>query len=119
MGLVPKNGKDFDGRFERMFQLEAAFPSIELGQYAGRFERWLHAAFFRLDRNAGMRKEDSVRRLKGKFHPIDIDTCKNLLTDIKAQKIPRGLRTAHSEYIRRKPSSSFSPYGKFIPSIRM
>ena len=85
-GWFKKNGKDFDGCFERTFQLEAAFPSIELGQYAGKFEQWLHATFFRFDRNADMRKEKGVRRLKGKFHPIDIDTCKDLLNDLNARK---------------------------------
>ena len=85
-GWFKKNGKDFDGHFERTFQLKAAFPSVELRQYAGRFEQWLHATFFRFDRNANMRKEEGIRRLKDKFHPIDIDTCKDLLDDINTQK---------------------------------
>ena len=79
------SGKDFDGRFERTFQLKNAFPSINLRQYAGRFEKWLHATFFR-NRDAALRYEHGVRILKDKFHPIDIDTCKDLLTDINAQK---------------------------------
>ena len=78
-------GKDFDGRFERTFQLKDAFPSINLRSYAGRFEKWLHATFFR-SRDAAMRYEHGIRILKNKFHPIDIDTCKDLLNDINACK---------------------------------
>ena len=78
-------GKDFDDRFERTFQLKDAFPSVNLRQYAGRFEKWLHQTFFR-NRDATMRYEYGVRILKNKFHPIDVDTCKDLLTDINTQK---------------------------------
>ena len=33
-----------------------------------------------------MRYEHGIRLLKDKFHPIDIDACKDLLNDINAQK---------------------------------
>ena len=78
-------GRDFDGRFERTFQLKQAFPSINLRQYAGRFEKWLHATFFR-NRDIAARYEHGIRILKDKFHPIDLDTCKDLLNDINARQ---------------------------------
>ncbi len=81
-----KKGVDEDGVFARPLQLKQAFPSIKIEPYAGMFENWLHTVFFRFDRNASMRKEDGIRRLKDKFHPIDIDTCKDLLNDINARK---------------------------------
>ena len=81
-----KKGIDEDGVFARPLQLKQAFPSIELQPYASTFENWLHAVFFRFDRNAGMRKEHSIQILKDKFHPIDIDTCKDLLDDINLHK---------------------------------
>ena len=81
-----KHGIDQDGVFARPLQLKQAFPSIELQPYVSVFENWLHAVFFRFDRNAGMRKEEGVRILKDKFHPIDLDTCKDLLDDINARQ---------------------------------
>ncbi len=84
--VLHTKGTDEDGVFARPLQLKQAFPSIELQPYAGAFENWLHAVFFRFDCNAGMRKEEGVCRLKDKFHPIDIDTCKDLLDDINARK---------------------------------
>ena len=82
-----KKRTDYDGHFERTFQLKQAFPSIEL-EYAGKLETWMNCTFFRFEHNRNVipYREQGVRLLKDKFHPIDIDTCKDLLNDINAHK---------------------------------
>ncbi len=82
-----KKRTDYDGHFERTFQLKQAFPSIEL-EYAGKFETWVNCTFFRFEHNRNVipYREHGVRLLKDKFHPIDIDTCKDLLDDINTHK---------------------------------
>ena len=88
-GWFEKNGTDLDGHFQRTFQLKDAFPSIEL-RWAGAFENWLYCTFFRYNLNDNRiyenRYELGIYALKDKFHPIDVDTCKDLLTDINARK---------------------------------
>ena len=80
-----KKGKDDDGRFSRVFQLKSAFPDIRI-EAVNEFTQWLHRSFFRFSRKPQMRKEYGIQILKDKFHPIDIDTCKDLLDDINARK---------------------------------
>ena len=80
-----KKGKDDDGRFPRVFQLKSAFPDIRI-EAVNEFTQWLHRSFFRFSRKPQMRKEYGIQILKDKFHPIDIDTCKDLLDDINARK---------------------------------
>ena len=80
-----KEGKDDDKRFARVFQLKQAFPSIRI-EAVNEFTQWLHRSFFRFSRKPQMRKEDGIRRLKDKFDPVDLDTCKDLLSDINARK---------------------------------
>jgi len=80
-----KKGKDDDGRFPRVFQLKSAFPDIRI-EAVNEFTQWLHRSFFRFSRKPQMRKEYGIQILKDKFHPINIDTCKNLLDDISAHK---------------------------------
>ena len=80
-----KKGKDDDGRFPRVFQLKSAFPDIRI-EAVNEFTQWLHRSFFRFSRKPQMRKEYGIQILKDKFHPIDIDTCKDLLNDINARK---------------------------------
>ena len=86
-GWFEKKRTDWDGCFERTSQLKQAFPLIKL-EYAGGFEKWLNTTFFRFEHNRSMipYKEYGIRILKDKFHPIDIDICKDLLDDINTHK---------------------------------